>query len=407
MSPCPPRARLALFLGALALVGCGDMSQGSPEGDVSEAELEINGGYLDDKDTAVVGIYAMNLGGICTGSLLAPNMVLTARHCISQINNNDGSVQCGVTKFAPPVAASNYLVTTHPEVSQDPSAYRAAKEVVLLPSGDDFCGQDQAILILAENIPESEAKPLVPRVDDPLVTGETYSAVGYGATDGAGNGAGQRRRRDDLTITCVTEECPQFQVTETEWMGNAGVCQGDSGGPAIDLQNRVIGVTSRGGFNCSSPIYGYVKAWDQWIKDTAIKAAEMGGYPVPGWANGAPTHPDYSYTPGDACNEPADCASGRCVNDGNEQYCTRLCNEKAPCPEGWYCDSDSAGQGVCFKQTSETPGGGWGDEDEGDGPALSQDSSCSMSADPTKPVPWRGGLFALALVVLGLRRRAR
>ena len=407
MSPCPPRARFALIFGALALVvGCGDMSPVAPEGVVDEAALEIAGGYPDDKDTAVVGIYATNLGGICTGSLLAPNMVLTARHCISHINNNDGSVQCGVTKFEPPDAPSSYLVTTLPELSQDQSAYRATKEVVLLPGGDDFCGQDQAILILAENIPESEAKPLVPRVDDPLVTGEKYSAIGFGATDGAGNGAGARRRRDDLTITCVAEQCPDFQVTNTEWMGNAGVCQGDSGGPAIDLQNRVIGVTSRGGFNCSSPIYGYVKAWDQWIKDTAIKAAEMGGYPAPAWANGAPTHPDYSYTPGDACTEPSDCASGRCVNDGKEQYCTRLCGEKAPCPDGWYCDVDSAGQGVCFKQEGASSGG-WGEEDEEPGPDISNDSSCSVNADPTKPVPWRGGVFALALVALGLRRRAR
>lgn len=40
---------------------------------------------------------------------------------------------------------------------------------------------------------------------------------------------------------------------------------------------------------------------------------------------------------GDACDSNVDCTSGACAVRGTETFCTQLCDEGAPCPEGFTC----------------------------------------------------------------------
>src|SRR5204863_45058 len=66
---------------------------------VASSRADIIGGKVDNLDTFVVGIDIGGLG-VCSGTLIAPNLVLTARHCVSrtlvQIDcNPDGGIDTG------------------------------------------------------------------------------------------------------------------------------------------------------------------------------------------------------------------------------------------------------------------------------------------------------------------------
>lgn len=368
---------------------------------VSASADAIKGGYSDSADTATVGIVLLdgNEIGSCSGSLIAPNMVLTARHCVSDtLNEVMGGVDCSKTKSGVPKSTNAFYVTTKQSMTQNPNDYHTVQEVLIVPAENSlFCGNDQAILILSENIDPSEAVPLVPRVDSTLAKGEQYYAIGYGATNDAGAGAGQRRRRDNLFVSCAETECKGSYIRDTEWVGDQGICSGDSGGPALDLQNRVVGVTSRGGAGCLDPVYGGLYGWGQWIKDSAIHAAELGGYPPAPWTSGFPTDPEFNLPIGGACDDT--CASGVCLDD----QCTRLCSEEAYCPEGYQCSPINETQSAC-ELIPEPP--------EEKKPVVTE-TTCAASVvalgsdkDPTNPVPW----FGAAAIVLGVgavaRRRA-
>jgi hypothetical protein len=178
----------------------------------------------------------------------------------------DGPVHCDQHPFGAPLDASEILVSNQvePALSSD---WRRVAEIVVPDSGGDLCGSDVALVALATSVPHEVARPASPALDAPPESGQSYVAVGYGATnDGAGASYGERRARGGLRVECGTaDSCLDATVTSTEFVGEAGVCSGDSGGPALTPEGEVLGVASRSTEGCSHPVYSALYPWRAWL----------------------------------------------------------------------------------------------------------------------------------------------
>ena len=413
------RSRIAFAVRVLLAWGAGGCALGCASGDrageaYSSASAEIVGGESDSVDSNVF-LVASQRGhegvALCTASLIAPNLLLTARHCVSDVT--DDHVTCGKTMASTPLPASTLLALNPQSLEDAKQVYRAA--LVNVPAEDsDICGYDLALITLTTNVPASVAAPLVPRIERPVVLGELYRAIGYGLDAAGAEGvAGLRRARSGLAVSCVPGKCGKG-VESTEFVGELGICSGDSGGPALDEAGRVVGVVSRSGADCAHPVYGSVASWKAWLVQVAQQAAERGNYVAPFWvttgqsdpaggsgagapgASATPTSGDgasaQSGKQGDPCGGAERCSSrSACyspTNSSRDAYCAEFCSENGACPSGSTC---SAEVGVCVGASSSAPATG---------------SSCALRA-PGKAAPLPGPLLALAALLLVQRKRSR
>jgi len=291
---------LPLALGGAA--ACASTDGASPRGNEQTGSVSssIIGGHLDTTTKGVValGLAAHDLVEVtCSGSLIAPNLVLTARHCVSQIGDGSSAqVTCGVSRFTGEFDPRFLFVSTDPQPSTSSKLY-AIEDIRTAPGSSDVCGFDLALVILSgAGIPASEAAPLDPVLDHAPGAKQSFAAVGYGKQDPDDDAsAGTRMRFDSSSVLCVGSKCPSsYEAEDDEWVGKSPVCSGDSGGPALDTNGHVFGVTSRGDKDCTFAIYSNVSNWASFVRTTAIAAAKSGKYTAPSWATDSTAMPGSS-----------------------------------------------------------------------------------------------------------------
>lgn len=397
----------AATLPCLALLAC---SAAGDEQVESHAQT-IAGGNADVAHHNVFLLVAQheNSGGLCTATLIAPNLLLTARHCVSP-GAGDDHVLCGDSVLGEPYPASAFFATNAPQPREDSPFFKAA-EVRVPVQGEDTCGYDVALIILDQNVPTRISTPAIPRIDREVVPGESYTAVGYGVNED-GNSTGSRMQLAGLEIACQPGSCGSG-VESTEFRGETGICSGDSGGPALDADGKVVGVVSRGGPDCSIPVYGTVTAWRDFLTKTAQEAAALGGYEAPYWVTtGFSDPPELPGAGGAAGAGGAEGAAEEPPTASPGELCADL-----PCGEGFLCYAATAdaSQATCVASCEVTADCGSGQECQDTGSvsvctaphgSLDDSGGCSVAAPGSRSANWLGVLAVAGLASL-LRRRSR
>jgi hypothetical protein len=315
--------------------GCG--SSEGPQGFGQNRAPIINGVPSTATDDAAVGVAIMSGGsfaGFCSGVLVAENIVLTARHCVSQ---TDEGAAC--TKDGKPIDGGKVYSDHKPGDlqilvgSKASFTFDAVGIKIFHSDVANLCNNDIGIIILDHKL--TGAKLASIRLDSPPIKGDTITAVGWGQSNNS-TGYG-RRRRADIPVTAVGPASSSIggNVGPAEFAIGEGICSGDSGGPALDTKTgAVIGMVSRGTNGApytpstdppttlcvDTPDYKTHNIYTRTdgFKDLILAAfAEAGAEP---WLEGGPDPRKAKL--GEACDGPDACRSALCIAVDGKQICS-------------------------------------------------------------------------------------
>ncbi|MDG0815751.1 S1 family peptidase [Bdellovibrio svalbardensis] len=288
--------RLLLAASLVTLVSCTPKSSGLIE--KGQNSSIINGHEVKEGapiTASIVALFDTKENFICTGSLIAPNIVLTAAHCMPN-RASDLKVVFANNVDSVLNAREQDILQTYVLTATDFKTYSTWKEnsQVQVDRGDialvKFKGQAPEGYKPATFLPDQSA----------LKKGAMVTVAGYGVDLVETKDLDPKKYRgnldeaiefgevicDDNKRNCMTvdmsgdgilrqTEAPISSLQQTELRldeSKAGTCSGDSGGPAYiekDGKFYLFGITSRGSVLCDDTgVYTNALEYKQWIADT-------------------------------------------------------------------------------------------------------------------------------------------
>jgi hypothetical protein len=237
------RALIAVVMSALATGRAGAIVGGAAPPDQAIARHVV----------LIVGAHSM-----CTGVVIAPDLVLTAAHCVLET----GKYRLVTFEGRRPAIKDVERVVPHPQFA---------------PRAD---APDLALVKLAKAA-STRLSP-VPFSDRraPPSVGDRFLVLGFGtAVQGERKTAGTLRAATLVATSRPTSQ--QLSLVDPRKLGESpglGVCNGDSGGPVFDEHDRaLVGIVSWTGRTDGEPACGFVSGviplarYRYWILETAGK----------------------------------------------------------------------------------------------------------------------------------------
>jgi hypothetical protein len=343
--------RLALTSLCLTLMACASAAPvetpeaGAPGTGASGPQKLIDGEFTNEHPE--VGLMSMN-GSACTGTLIRPNVVLTAAHCVEYQTFDDRSF-------------GQFVIDGGQQFDMD-----AARSFAQAPGEADV-----ALVRLSQAVPGNVAQPASVAAQPP---GAGSPALIYGY------GCGDRNNLQD------NHQGQKQRFSFTVGQGTVNLCPGDSGGPTfVGATSQIFHVNSAYNTVDGSDIFGDPVALGGQVN--AIADAWAGGQAAPGADGGnngnnganpqpAPDDPNQGNDPNGGV-----APEGQDPGQGQDQNCPDADQD------GWCDDPNAGGQdpGQGQDQGQNCPDAdqdGWcddpnaGGQDQGQDPGQGQDQGC-------------------------------
>ena len=310
---------------------------------LSSRQARIIGGTKDTDHPAVGAVIAT--GGMCTGTLISPHVVVTAAHCA------EGGT---LTEFV--LGSSMYSGTSIPisKFVQHPNYQPNHFE-----NGAYIGWHDVGVAVLKEAAPVAPVPYLTTPMDS--MKGQPITFVGFGATNGYNRSGEGTKYKVTLTIDEIWSQGFWNHVTGSTVKNT---CVGDSGGPGLVTVNGVetiVGLVSSGDEYCQQD--GYNTRVDTNADFLAAMVAKYdGGGPVsPVCGNGTCEAGETATSCPADCGTPSSDIWGKCgatdYSCPGDQFCVQWsddslhctidCSMSKDCPQGFDCYDLQEGGGAC------------------------------------------------------------
>lgn len=369
--------RIVPTLGVLSLLAACSTGPGELEDEAERSvrSAVINGEVSDASQDSVVLLMHLDTKnhasgvGQCTGTLIAPRLVLTARHCVADTDPFAACDADGKPLYAGAIRRNHKPENMYVFTGRDRPNFRGGKvtpagvgKKILDDGSKNLCNADIALLVLEEPI---NGVPIAPvRLDADVEKGELITAVGWGVTEKTPYPR-QRQQRTDVKITKVGPHRARPGVPPNEFEVGESICSGDSGGPAFaQATNAVVGVVSRGGnanidADENDPASRCIGGINLFTKISPFKELLLEGYELAEaepWEEGGPD--PRKLKPGEACEEADECRSNLCLSDpaaDGEWTCAEDCSETEECSDPDALCVEEGEAMVCREPLPEPP----------------------------------------------------